>query len=196
MKKKKKKKGSGWKIFKAKEKSRADGAKLLWDRLPTRPQNQKRQTRIPSPSTTHAFPPSGAAGLLVIFQDGSTHQVCCVCGCGPSPVTGQFLLCLGRCFGSLLTVSYIQAPPKEPEIINIDEDEDEDMDEEEEMYDDEEVLEEEEEEVDEDEEMEDTMNDVNGDAASETTSPFPALEPSLKSVADFSGRPQGLFQFY
>lgn len=96
--------------------------------------------------------------------------------------------------GSLLTVSYIQAPPKEPEIINIDDEDDEPMDEEE-MYEDEEALEEEEEEVDEDEEMEEPMDDVNGDAASETTSPFPALEPSLKSVSDYSSIAQGLSKF-
>lgn len=111
---------------------------------------------------------------------------------GVAPRRSQVGVSLFGCFGRLLTVSYIQAPHKEPEIINIDEDEDEEPMDDEEMYDDEEVLEEEEE-VDEDEEMEETMDDVNGDGASETTSPFPALEASLKSVADFSGRPQGLF---
>lgn len=61
------------------------------------------------------------------------------------------------------------------------------------MYDGEDALEDEEdEEMDEDEEMEESMDDVNGDGGSETTSPFPALEPSLKSVAEFDGRPQGL----
>lgn len=95
----------------------------------------------------------------------------------------------------MLTVSYIQAPPKDPEIINIDEDDDDEPMDEEGLYDEEEALEEEEE-VDEDEEMEETIDDVNGDGGSATTSPFPALEPSLKSVTDFSGRAQGLFRFY
>lgn len=38
--------------------------------------------------------------------------------------------------------------------------------------------------------MDETMDDVNGDGGSETV-PFPALEPSLKSVAGVSGRTQG-----
>lgn len=105
---------------------------------------------------------------------------------GVSFVWGEVL-----CFGCLLKVSYIQAPPKEPEIINIDEDKDEEPMDEDEMYDEEEELEEDE--VDEDEAMDETMDDVNGDGGSETASAFPALEPSLKSVVGFSGRTQGLF---
>ena len=66
---------------------------------------------------------------------------------------------------------------------------------EDEAYENEEGLEEDVGEEDEDEEM----DDVNGDAASETSSAFPVLEPSLKSVMGLTTKSQGLssncFQF-
>ena len=85
----------------------------------------------------------------------------------------------------------MKAPPKEPEIINIDEDEGEDedlMDEEEENYDEEE---EEGDYDDEEQEMDETMDDVNGDGVSESGSAFRASERSLKSMVNFSNRAQG-----
>ncbi|KAJ5091718.1 hypothetical protein NUU61_006588 [Penicillium alfredii] len=72
--------------------------------------------------------------------------------------------------------SQVAQPPKEPEIIDIDE----------QSVDDEEMLEEEGEEIDEDEEM----DDLNGDAASDTGSVVPVSEPSLKSVMGATGKPQ------
>ncbi|KAJ5147374.1 hypothetical protein N7526_000726 [Penicillium atrosanguineum] len=86
-----------------------------------------------------------------------------------------------------------QAPPKEPEILNIDEDEGEDedlMDEEEEVYYEDEEGDYDDEEQEMDETMDETMDDVNGDGASESGSVFRASERSLKSMVNFSSRAQ------
>ncbi|KAJ5180660.1 hypothetical protein N7492_003870 [Penicillium capsulatum] len=81
-----------------------------------------------------------------------------------------------------------QPPPKQPEIISIDEDEeDEESMEADEVYDDEEEVEDEED-LD---AMDEESDGVNG-AASETGSAFAASEPSLKSVMGLNGKSNGL----
>lgn len=103
--------------------------------------------------------------------------------------------------GPTLRSQATQPPPKEPEIISIDEDdEDESMEDEEGGFEDEDELEDGEsedndEDSDDDEEMDETDH-FYGDGAADTGSALPTLEPSLKSVMGVSSRIQGSPQLF